>query len=121
VIYENAEYKPYPIRHEAVEEKLEGGMQKIAVHIPNILRQVQAYMEFNDGLRGRKVTLILVNKPRDDTQPLIEGPRQTFVIEASSSDERIATFVLGKPIPVNEVRIPGRIITRDLFPSLPGV
>ncbi|MGQ0568346.1 MAG: hypothetical protein ACT4P5_02260 [Armatimonadota bacterium] len=117
VVYQNAEYQPYPIRHEAIQERLEGGMQKIAVHIPNVLREVQAYLEYNDGLRGRKVTLIVVNKDK----PTLGDLRQTFIIEASSADERIATFVLGKPIPVNEIRLPGRVITRDLFPSLAGV
>jgi len=117
VVYQNAEYMPYPIRHEAIEERIEGGLQKIAVHVPNVLREVQAYMEFNDGLRGRRVTIILFNKDK----PTLGDLRQNFVIEASSSDERIATFVLGKPIPVSEVRLPLRIVSRDLFPALAGV
>jgi len=80
-----------------------------------VLRDVQAFLEYNDGLRGKRVTLILVNL--DDLT--LGDLRSTFIVEATSVTEQVASFVLGKPIPVNEIRLPLRLINRDLFPALP--
>lgn len=115
VVYEGHEYLAYPIRHDQLREEATGGLQKFTVHVPNVLRDVQAFLEYNDGLRGKRVTLILVNL--DDLT--LGDLRSTFIVEATSVTEQVASFVLGKPIPVNEIRLPLRLINRDLFPALP--
>lgn len=117
VVYQGFTYEQFPIRHEGIKEEAHGKIQRITVHVANVSRELQHYLEIHDGLRGRYVTLILVNQGDLTMGDL----RQTFIIEGVTADDLVVSFILGKPIPVLDVRLPGRLITRDLFPSLPQV
>jgi hypothetical protein len=55
---------------------------------------------------------------RADDGKIVAGPSQTWLIRRVATDEQVATIELGKPIPLLEVKLPTRIITRDQFPSL---
>lgn len=115
VIYNGLEYIPFPIRHEEIREEAHGRLQRIVVHVANVTGEVQYYLETNDGMRGRSVTMTIISKDN----PTYGGVTQTFLIDSVTANEQVASFVLGKPIPILDVRLPGRLIARDLFPSLP--
>lgn len=114
IVYQAHEYQSYPIGHDPIEEDAQGRLNRLIVHVPNVLREVEALMEFNDGLRGRRVRLILVNLDA----PEIGDQRSSFLIQSSQATAEVASFVLGKAIPVAETRLPLRTITRPLFPGL---
>lgn len=114
VIFQGNQYEPYPVRHEAVIEESQGRLQKVVVHVANAVRELQYYLENNDGLRGKKVAMHLINA--DD--PSLGAMTQDLVIEAATSNDMVVSFVLGKPVPVFEVKFPGRLITRDTVPGM---
>lgn len=115
VVYGSHEYQPYPVSHEPIEEDAQGRLNRLVVHVPNVLREVQAFLEFNDGLRGRRVTLIIVNLDRPELGDII---RSSYLVESAQATALVATLVLGKPIPIAEIRLPLETITRELFPGL---
>jgi phage-related protein len=114
-VYESNTYVPYPVAFEEIKEDQSGKLQRVQVHVSNVIRELQAFLEANDGLRGVKIVLIIVNK--DDLT--LGDIRSTFVVESTVANDEVVTFTLGKPISVFQVRTPMRIISRDLFPSLP--
>jgi phage-related protein len=116
VVYETATYVQYPIRHDVIREEATGRLQRIVVHVANVTREVQYYLEHFDGLRGRRVALILILLDPDD-DPVGEL-RQRYTIDSVTANEQVASFTLGKTVPWTEIRLPLRMITRDLFPAV---
>lgn len=111
------DYIQYPIRHEGIKEDAQGGIQRLTVRVSNVTREPEYYMQHHDGLRGKKVTLVLLN----EAAPTLGDIQNVFLIESASADDQEAVFVLGKAIAVLDARAPRRIIGRDLAPALPHV
>lgn len=119
VRYQGHDYLPFPITHDEIKEEAQGRLQRLSVRVSNVTREVQYYLEHNDGLRGRSVTLILVYyDPADPEGSLALGEiRQVYTIDAVQANDQVAVFVLGKGLPLLDLR--PRVIDRDLFPALP--
>lgn len=124
VIYQGREYLPYPIRRETIRDETTGRLQQVQVHISNAERAVQWYLEQYDGLRGRPVRVTWVLLQVDDAgnaTDITAAFSQTYTIDSVTANESAATFTVGKVLPMAAMRLPGRLITRDLFPCLPLV
>lgn len=119
VRYEGRDHIPFPITHDEIKEEAQGRLQRLSVRVANVTREVQYYLEHNDGMRGRSVTLILVFYDADDPAgSLALGEvRQVYTIDAVQANDQVAVFVLGKGLPLLDLR--PRVIDRDLFPALP--
>jgi phage-related protein len=116
VIYQTITYNPYPIRQEVIEQTQQGKFPQLVVHVSNATREVQGYLEAQDGLRGKTVILRLVN-----LEDLAAGDISlTFVVDSVMADAKLASFVLKKTVPAHQLKLPGRTITRVDFPALPG-
>jgi len=85
-------YTAFPITHSDVRESNEGGENAPSLTIGNVSREIQAYLELYDGLRGRKVTIRQVDADLlDDSNAYYE---QVFWIDSVVADETSATFRL---------------------------
>jgi phage-related protein len=116
VIRNGIQYTPWPIRWEVIEQEERGKLGQVVLHVANVTREPQYYLEQYDGLRGAKVTIRVVHG--DDPEG-IWVPPETFTVDSAVATAEVATLVLGKPVPVWQVRVPQQIITRDLFPAVP--
>lgn len=117
VIYQGQEYEPIAVTHETISETTHTGLRQFTVHVANALLAASGLMNANDGLRGAKVTLILVN-----TAILALGDlRSSYYVEAATVDDRAASLTLGRPVPVFDLWGPGQLIERDVFQAIPPV
>jgi phage-related protein len=114
IVYGGEEYLPFPVRHEGIREEAQGRLQRITVQVANVSREIQDLLEAHDGLRGKHVTLIAINLD----QPDLGDVRQTFIIDSVTAGDQVVSITLGKPIPIMDVKLPKRLIFRDLFPAV---
>lgn len=116
VAYNGEVYLAFPVIHEVIAQNQEGTIPQVTVHVSNVTRDVQGILEADDGLRGKQVTIRMVNLDN-----LAAGDiAQTFVVDSVLATAQVASFVLSKAVPAFGVKFPGRVVTRDLFPTLPA-
>lgn len=118
ITYQSVTYDPFVVEHEVIQQDQEGKIPQLVASVENVTRTVQGYLEAQDGLRGKSVTIKLVHL---DATGVPDGDiTQAFVIDSVVASAQVATFVLSKPVPAFGVKLPGRIVSRELFPALPG-
>jgi len=115
VIYDGITWQPWPIRRELLESNIQGQLPQLVVHVANVTRDVEAYLEAYDGLRGKRVWLRLVN-----LNDLAAGEMgSVWYVDSVSANAEVASFVLVKNLAVAS-KVPKRVVTRELFPALPA-
>jgi len=99
-------YTAFPIMHRGIEENRETGGIALHVIIANVSREIQAYLEYHDGLRERKVTIrqVFVEHLADPNAYL----EDIYWVSTSSSTVRIAEFTLVSRLDLAAIRIPRR-------------
>ena len=104
-------YAAWPISHEGVSENTDGAIDSLAVSVANVSREIQAYLELRDALRGRKVTIRQVFAERlNDPEAYIED---IYYIDSASATSRAVTFSLTGQLDVLSVRVPRRMQLRN--------
>jgi len=113
------DYTPFPITHGGIQEMQDGSIHTIDVSVSNVdlekAGNLQSYLELNDALRGRKVTIRQVfyenlrGQPNDDSLAYIEFIM--YVDSATATDDMI-TLTLSRETDVLSVELPRRKYTR---------
>ena len=111
ITYKGLVFVKYPITHDGISENSSGEIDSLNVTISNVSREMSAYIEANDGLRGLKVTIWQVFKNLlADTHAYIED---VFWIDSCGYNQQAATFVLKGKIDLVNITIPTRKFSRD--------
>lgn len=113
IVYGGNTYQPYPIQRHEEEQPGTGKLAQLVVLVSNVTREVQSYIEADvNGLRGKKVERRIV----DDT--LAWEILDSYIIDSCEADEKVASFVLAKPVPAFELKFPMLVVNRDDFPGV---
>jgi lambda family phage minor tail protein L len=107
-------YLRWPIRHQGLGENTEGRTETPTIVAGNITREIQAFLEERDFLRGRKVTIRQVFADRL-TNPL-DYIEDVFVIDTVAVDQSRARFQLTSRAELLQVELPRRLQLRNHCP-----
>jgi phage-related protein len=103
-----------PITHEGIEENTEGKIGGMTIKVANASRELQAYLELHDGLRGRKVTIRQVFfATLDDSDAYIED---IYYIDTASVSDTVAEFKLTSKMDILQMTVPRRRFSRNYCP-----
>jgi phage-related protein len=114
VIWNEHTYAPFYLRMDSLKEESNGSLPQVRVTASNVMREMEALLQQNSGLRGKDVTIHVVHKDDPSAGELIEQ----FLITEASSSAQIVEFTLEKSVPALEVTLPGRVFTNDEFPGI---
>lgn len=104
-------YQAFPITHEGIGQNSLGEIESLKITVGNALREFQAFIELNDALRGRKVTIRLVFRSMiDDPDAYRE---EIFYIDSVAANESGASFTLKPKLDILSVVLPRRRYLRD--------
>jgi len=104
-------YLKFPIRLEEISENSEGQIDSVTIIISNVSREIQAFLELYDGLRGNKVTIRQVFADYlDDPQAYIED---IFYIDTATSNQDTVQFTLSSKLDILNVVVPSRKFYRN--------
>ena len=104
-------YLAWPIEHEGVSENTNSQVDSLTMKVSNISREMQAYLEQRDGLRGRKVTIRQVfAEYLNDPLAHIED---IYYIDSVTASGRSAEFTLTGNIDIMDVKLPRRKYLRN--------
>jgi lambda family phage minor tail protein L len=111
ITFDSNTYISFPIKHSDFNENSRGTIARMQVTVANADRQIQAYLEANNGLRGQKVIVRMVHKDHlDDPTSVIES---TLYIIAPSFDGEAVVFTLSPTkFDILRVQTPGRAYLR---------
>jgi len=105
-------YTKFPITHESVSENTGLVVDTVQVSVMNVSREIQAYLEANDGLIGRKVTIRQVFADYlTDPDAYIEDI--FFIDSVPSYDEKVINFTLTSKFDLLKLTLPRRYYRRD--------
>ena len=103
------------ISHDGVSERRDGTIEQLTITVSNINRNFQSFLEKNDALRGRKVTITQVffahidGEVGADTDAFI---RDEYFIDSAISTETIVAFTLTGKVNVLQITVPRRKYAR---------
>ena len=117
VIYGGNVFLPFPIAHGVMEQNQDGTIPQLMVYVANVGREIQSVLENTDGLRGQRVTVEAINLD----QPSAGSIPQTFIVDSVVASSQVVEFTCSSADLAFGEQFPGRIVSRDLFPSLPAV
>ena len=107
-------YTARPISHKGISENTDGEVDAVKVIWANVNREVQAYLEANDGLRGKKVTIRQVFRENlDDPAAHIQD---FYYIDSVLVTPMEAEFTLTSKLDILEVMVPRRKFNRHFCP-----
>ena len=99
-------YTAWPIEHAGVSENTNSQVDSLNLTISNISREIQAYLELRDGLRGRKVTIRQVfAEYLNDSEAYVED---IYYIDAVEANARSVQFTLTGNIDIMDIKLPRR-------------
>ena len=108
--YKGDTYTAFPLSHEGIEQSSTGRIDPVTVGLSNVGREIQAWLEANDGLRGRDVTILRVFV--DTINHADAYMSDVYSIDAVSISETAASFTLLAKTDVLEVQMPRRSFSR---------
>lgn len=107
-------YTAFPMAHQGIAENIEDQVDQLQIVVANVSRAMQAYLEQNDGLRDRKVTVRQVFLENiADSDAYIED---VFYVYSVLATDTAVTFTLASRFDVFNVAIPLRQFTRNHCP-----
>jgi len=110
VVFSGHTYKKFPLKRSTITESRGGKVDTLRISISNVSREVQYYLENNDGLRGQKIRILQVWADHlDEPTNYIED---IFYIESTIAREHQAEFDLTSKFDVMEAVVPGRRLNR---------
>lgn len=103
-------YAAAPIKHGGISENTDAEVDVVKIQWGNVNREVQAYLELHDGLRGKKVTI------RQVFRELLGDPaahlEDVYYIDGVHVTPVTAEFTLTSKLDVMEVVLPCRKFNR---------
>ena len=103
-----------PITHKGMDESADGKIGGITVDIANATREMQAFLELNDGLRGRKVTIRQVFQPLlADSDAYIED---VYWVDSAVAELSKISFKLTSRLDILRMTLPRRKFYRNYCP-----
>ena len=110
ITFDGETFQHFPIVHSATSEDGSGQIQKAALMVSNVSREMQALIDDNDGFRNRQVTITQVWLPTiADTTAFISD---VLRISNTVVTDTEAKFTLSSELDVLEIRLPRRALTR---------
>ena len=110
VVFAGHTYKKFPLKRSTITESRGGKVDTLRITISNVSREVQYYLENNDGLRGEKIRILQVWAGHlDEPTNYIED---IFYIESTVAGEHQAEFNLTSKFDVMDAVVPGRRLGR---------
>jgi len=107
-------YLAFPISHGGITENTENRIDTLEVSISNVSREIQAFVELYDGLRGNKVTLRRVFATHlADSSAYVED---IYYIDSVTATAKTISFRLTSRLDVLKVYIPRRRVLRNHCP-----
>jgi len=108
-------WTPWDISHTSIKETQDGTIPTVTVTVGNISREIEAYVQTNNGLRGRKVEIYQIWwDTRTDDDAYI---KDTYWIDSANRPESMTgdvwTFTLTSRFDLLNVYIPRRMYTRN--------
>ena len=108
------DYLPFPITHSNISSNTAGQVDSPVVTIANVSREIQAYLELYDGLRGRKVTIRQVFRDHlDEAAARIED---IYWVDSVTATAETVQFRLVSRLDLVQVTLPGRRFSRNYCP-----
>lgn len=117
VVFNSITYSPLPMKFEEYSVNSKGILPAIKVSISNIGNEALEVLETFDVLE-QMITLRIVNLEAL-TDNTAQDSTELMIIAVSTSDQGIASFVLGLPIATDE-EIPRERFTSKDFPGIPS-
>ena len=100
-----------PLTHEGIDENASGKIGGLTIKVANATREMQAFLELNDGLRGRKVTIRQVFQATlADPDAYIEDIYYIDSVDASIGQIK---FKLTSKMDVLQMTVPRRSYNRS--------
>jgi len=107
-------YLAFPISHGGITENTENRIDTLEVNISNVSREIQAFVELYDGLRGHKVTLRRVFATHlADSSAYVED---IYYIDSVTATAETISFRLTSRLDVLKVYLPRRRVLRNHCP-----
>ena len=110
VVFDGHTYKKFPLKRSTITESRGGKVDTLRISISNVSREVQYYLENNDGLRGEKIRILQVWA--DHLAEPTNYIEDIFYIESTVAREHEAEFNLTSKFDVMEAIVPGRRLNR---------
>lgn len=117
VVFDSITYDPLPMKIEQYSSNSKGELPFIQVSISNIGNEALEVLETYDVLEQMIVIRIVNLEILSDTTA--QDSTELMIISVSTSDQGVATFVLGLPIATDE-EVPRERFTTDVFPGIPS-
>ena len=107
-------YTAFPMAHQGIAENLEDQVDNLQVTVANVSRAIQAYLEQNDGLRDRKVTIrqVFAEHLNDDSAYI----EDIYYVYTVSVTDKVAVFTLTTRLEVLNIVVPSRQYVRNHCP-----
>jgi phage-related protein len=106
VVFDGFTYTKAVVRHGSIKESIDGGAVKVSLHIGNVDRGIQYYLENWNGLREAKVNILQVFKDELADPTVVD--RMSYNIADSSVNTSEAKFVLSGTFDVFDITLPRR-------------
>ncbi len=110
VVFGGHTYKKFPLKRSIISESRDGKVDTLRITISNVSREVQYYLENNDGLRGEKIRILQVWA--DHLAEPTNYIEDIFYIESTVAGEHQAEFNLTSKFDVMDAVVPGRRLSR---------
>lgn len=104
-------YTVFPLHAKGIDENATGHLSGLNISIANASREIQAFLELRDGLRGRKVTIrqVFADFLADSTAYI----EDIYYIDSVTSNEAVVQFKLVTKLDVMELELPRRRYSRN--------
>lgn len=103
-------YTAFALAHGGITQNTEGQTDTLTVTLANVNLAIQAYLETNDALRGRKVTIRQVFE--DDLAEPSAYIEDAFWVDSVTVTQDVATFSLVPRVDMLRVVVPSRTFSR---------
>lgn len=104
-------YTAFPLTYKTLDENSTGHLSGLEISIANASREIQAFLELRDGLRGRKVTIrqVFADYLADNTAYI----EDIYYIDSVTANESVVQFKLTTKLDLMELQLPRRRYSRN--------
>jgi len=109
-------YTAFDITHQSISQSRDSEIAELVITVSNVNRSIQSYLEYHDGLRGKKVTIRQVWYDHlDDPYTYIEDEYWIDYPQVKDGGRTIDFHLTGK-LDILQIRLPRRLYSRNHCP-----